>query len=70
MSKKILPHLLPRLSWISVDMPLERRSTLVSLSVHGIVQRPELLQTLNPAWGVQFFVVHTGVGVAIFWCWR
>lgn len=34
--------------------------------MHGIVQRPEVLQTLNPAWSVQFFVVHMGIGVAIF----
>lgn len=27
MSKKILPHLLPRISWISVDMPLESEFT-------------------------------------------
>ncbi|MDF0729499.1 potassium transporter Kup [Pseudomonas entomophila] len=38
---------------------------LGALGVHGIVQRPEVLQALNPAWGVQFFVVHPGIGVAI-----
>lgn len=38
---------------------------LGALGVHGIVQRPEVLQALNPAWAVRFFVLHPGVGVAI-----
>ncbi|MDH0303318.1 MULTISPECIES: potassium transporter Kup [unclassified Pseudomonas] len=38
---------------------------LGALGVHGIVQRPEVLQALNPAWAVQFFVAHPGIGVAI-----
>ncbi|WP_176510473.1 KUP/HAK/KT family potassium transporter, partial [Pseudomonas urethralis] len=36
-----------------------------ALGVHGIVQRPEVLQALNPAWAVKFFVYHPGMGVAI-----
>ncbi|WP_434702544.1 potassium transporter Kup [Pseudomonas sp. Z1-12] len=35
------------------------------LGVYGIVQRPEVLQALNPVWAIRFFVVHPGVGVAI-----
>jgi len=38
---------------------------LGALGVHGVVQRPEVLLALNPAWAVQFFIVHPGVGVAI-----
>ncbi|MGO0692199.1 potassium transporter Kup [Pseudomonas guariconensis] len=38
---------------------------LGALGVHGIAQRPEVLQALNPTWAVQFFVVHPGMGVAI-----
>ena len=38
---------------------------LGALGVYGIVQRPEVLQALNPAWAVQFFVAHPGIGVAI-----
>jgi KUP system potassium uptake protein len=38
---------------------------LGALGVHGIVQHPEVLQAMNPAWGVRFFVVHPGMGVAI-----
>ncbi|MFK0310058.1 potassium transporter Kup [Pseudomonas sp. NPDC090233] len=38
---------------------------LGALGIHGIVQRPEVLQALNPAWAVQFFIVHPGIGVAI-----
>ncbi|MGE7990545.1 potassium transporter Kup [Pseudomonas sp. NPDC089554] len=38
---------------------------LGALGVHGIVQRPEVLQALNPAWAVNFFVAHPGIGVAI-----
>ncbi|WP_425313491.1 potassium transporter Kup [Pseudomonas putida] len=40
-------------------------SVLGALGVYGIVQRPEVLLALNPAWAVQFFVVHPGIGVAI-----
>ncbi len=38
---------------------------LGALGTYGILQRPEVLQALNPAWGVQFFIVHPGIGVAI-----
>ena len=38
---------------------------LGALGVHGVMQRPEVLQALNPAWAVQFFIVHPGIGVAI-----
>ncbi|MGX1125581.1 potassium transporter Kup [Pseudomonas sp. HLS-6 TE3448] len=38
---------------------------LAALGVHGIVQRPEVLQALNPLWAVRFFIVHPGMGVAI-----
>lgn len=38
---------------------------LGALGIYGIVQRPEVLHALNPAWGVQFFIVHPGIGVAI-----
>ncbi|WP_371925144.1 potassium transporter Kup [Pseudomonas sp. H9] len=40
-------------------------SVLGALGVYGIAQRPEVLLALNPAWAVQFFVVHPGIGVAI-----
>ena len=38
---------------------------LGALGIYGIFQRPEVLQALNPAWAVQFFVVHPEIGVAI-----
>lgn len=38
---------------------------LGALGVHGILQRPEVLQALNPIWGAQFFVFHPGMGLAI-----
>jgi KUP system potassium uptake protein len=38
---------------------------LGALGIYGILQRPEVLQALNPAWAVNFFVVHPGIGVAI-----
>ena len=38
---------------------------LGALGVHGIVQRPEVLQALNPYWCVHFFIAHPGIGVAI-----
>ena len=38
---------------------------LGALGIYGIAQRPEVLQALNPAWAVGFFVVHPGIGVAI-----
>ncbi|WP_256583967.1 potassium transporter Kup [Pseudomonas sp. SDI] len=38
---------------------------LGALGIYGIVQRPEVLQALNPVWAVNFFVVHPGIGVAI-----
>ncbi|WP_442114072.1 potassium transporter Kup [Pseudomonas sp. NUPR-001] len=40
-------------------------SVLGALGIYGIVQRPEVLLALNPAWAVQFFLVHPGIGVAI-----
>ncbi|MEN5304863.1 MULTISPECIES: potassium transporter Kup [unclassified Pseudomonas] len=38
---------------------------LAVLGVHGISQSPEVLKAFNPAWAVNFFVVHPGMGVAI-----
>lgn len=38
---------------------------LGALGVHGILQSPEVLKAVNPAWAVRFFVVHPGMGVAI-----
>ncbi|MBF8669280.1 potassium transporter Kup [Pseudomonas putida] len=38
---------------------------LGALGIHGIVQRPEVLQALNPLWALKFFVLHPGMGVAI-----
>jgi len=38
---------------------------LAGLGVHGISQHPEVLNALNPVWGVRFFIVHPGMGVAI-----
>ncbi|WP_390897895.1 potassium transporter Kup [Pseudomonas citri] len=38
---------------------------LGALGVHGIVQRPEVLQALNPYWGAHFFIAHPGLGLAI-----
>ena len=38
---------------------------LGGLGIHGIVQHPQVLEALNPAWGVRFFMVHPGVVVAI-----
>jgi len=38
---------------------------LGALGMHGIVQRPEVLQALNPLWALKFFVLHPGMGVAI-----
>jgi KUP system potassium uptake protein len=35
------------------------------LGIHGIVQRPEVLQALNPWWAVNFFIAHPGIGVTI-----
>lgn len=35
------------------------------LGVSGILQRPEVLQALNPYWSVHFFFVHPGIGLAI-----
>jgi KUP system potassium uptake protein len=40
-------------------------SVLGVLGVHGIVQRPEVLQAVNPWWAVNFFITHPGVGVTI-----
>ncbi|WP_371128527.1 potassium transporter Kup [Pseudomonas sp. NFACC13-1] len=38
---------------------------LGALGVYGIAQHPEVLQAVNPAWAVRFFMVHPGMGVAI-----
>ena len=38
---------------------------LAALGVHGILQSPEVLKALNPAWAVRFFIVHPGIGVAV-----
>ncbi|MBV4501205.1 potassium transporter Kup [Pseudomonas shirazensis] len=40
-------------------------AVLALLGLHGIVQSPEVIKALNPAWAVNFFVVHPGMGVAI-----
>jgi KUP system potassium uptake protein len=40
-------------------------SVLGALGIYGIVQRPEVLLAMNPAWAVNFFIVHPGIGVAI-----
>ena len=44
---------------------------LGGLGIHGILQHPEVLNALNPVWGVRFFVSHPGMGVAILGavCW-
>ncbi|WP_060479472.1 MULTISPECIES: potassium transporter Kup [Pseudomonas] len=38
---------------------------LAALGVLGISQSPEVLKAFNPAWAVNFFLVHPGMGVAI-----
>ncbi|EJL94162.1 K+ transporter [Pseudomonas sp. GM102] len=38
---------------------------LGALGVYGISQHPEVLQAMNPVWGVRFFMVHPGMGIAI-----
>ncbi|MCK8656527.1 potassium transporter Kup [Pseudomonas sp. ODNR1LW] len=38
---------------------------LGALGIYGILQRPEVLQALNPYWGAHFFIAHPGIGVAI-----
>ncbi|MDF2642997.1 MAG: potassium transporter [Pseudomonas sp.] len=38
---------------------------LGALGVYGIMHTPEVLHAVNPAWGVRFFVLHPGIGVAI-----
>ncbi|MBD9426723.1 potassium transporter Kup [Pseudomonas sp. PDM15] len=35
------------------------------LGIYGILQRPEVLQALNPWWAVNFFIAHPGIGVTI-----
>ncbi|MDH4612453.1 potassium transporter Kup [Pseudomonas sp. BN102] len=35
------------------------------LGIHGISQRPEVLQAVNPWWAFNFFVAHPGIGVTI-----
>ncbi|WP_257604278.1 potassium transporter Kup, partial [Pseudomonas sp. UMAB-08] len=38
---------------------------LAALGINGIVAHPEVLKALNPVWGVRFFIVHPGLGVAV-----
>ncbi len=38
---------------------------LGALGVYGISQHPEVLEAMNPVWGVRFFMVHPGMGVSI-----
>ncbi|MNF61164.1 potassium transport protein Kup [compost metagenome] len=38
---------------------------LGALGMYGIVQHPEVLKAMSPAWAVRFFIVHPGMGVAI-----
>ncbi|MBP0938797.1 potassium transporter Kup [Pseudomonas alliivorans] len=38
---------------------------LGALGVYGIMQSPEVLKAVNPGWGVRFFIIHPGIGVAI-----
>lgn len=38
---------------------------LGALGLYGIVQNPEVIKAVNPAWAVRFFIVHPGMGVAI-----
>ena len=38
---------------------------LGALGVYGIVQHPEVIHAVNPAWAVRFFIIHPGMGVAI-----
>ncbi|GGJ83208.1 potassium transporter Kup [Pseudomonas matsuisoli] len=40
-------------------------TTLGALGIHGIVQRPEVLQALNPYWSALFFVEHPLLGVLV-----
>ena len=38
---------------------------LGALGAYGITQHPEVLKAMNPAWAVNFFIVHPGLGVAV-----
>lgn len=38
---------------------------LGALGVYGINQHPEVLQAINPVWGVRFFMDHPGMGITI-----
>ncbi|HEY8330217.1 MAG TPA: potassium transporter Kup [Pseudomonas sp.] len=38
---------------------------LGALGVYGIQRNPEVLLALNPWWGLNFFLAHPGIGVAI-----
>ncbi|MBM7059792.1 potassium transporter Kup [Pseudomonas sp. UL073] len=38
---------------------------LGALGLYGIWQHPEVLKAMNPAWAVNFFIAHPGIGVAI-----
>ncbi|AYC32140.1 potassium transporter Kup [Pseudomonas cavernae] len=38
---------------------------LGALGLYGIWQQPEVLKAVNPAWAVNFFIAHPGIGVAI-----
>ncbi|MDU9398178.1 potassium transporter Kup [Pseudomonas sp. zfem003] len=38
---------------------------LTALGIYGVAQQPEVLKAMNPAWAVNFFISHPGIGVAI-----
>jgi len=38
---------------------------LAALGAYGVSQQPEVLKAMNPAWAVNFFISHPGIGVAI-----
>ncbi|OWJ89668.1 potassium transporter Kup [Pseudomonas sp. A46] len=40
-------------------------SVLGLLGIHGILQRPEVLQAVNPWWAFNFFLAHPGIGITI-----
>ena len=47
--------------------------SLAVIGVPNIVKHPQVLQALNPWWGVRFFMDHGWHGIFIArraWCWR
>ncbi|MCJ1887761.1 potassium transporter Kup [Pseudomonas sp. LA21] len=38
---------------------------LAALGAYGVSQQPEVLKAMNPAWALNFFISHPGIGVAI-----